>query len=51
VTHRLDTDTCSAHMKRPAGLAHRFVQHGGGLAMASVTLGELYAGAEKQLTI
>jgi tRNA(fMet)-specific endonuclease VapC len=47
VTHLLDTDICSAHVKRPGGLAHRFVQYGGGLAMASVTLGELYAGAYK----
>jgi tRNA(fMet)-specific endonuclease VapC len=34
-------------MKRPAGFAHRFIQYGGNLAMASVTLGELYAGAYK----
>jgi len=47
MTHLLDTDICSAHMKRPAGFAHRFIQYGGGLAMASVTLGELYAGAYK----
>jgi hypothetical protein len=25
----LDTDTCSAHMRRSAQLAHRFVQHTG----------------------
>lgn len=47
MTHLLDTDTCSAHMKRPAGLAHRFTQYGGGLAIASMTLAELYAGAYK----
>lgn len=41
----LDTDTCSAHMRRPAQLAHRFVQHVGRLAISSVTLAELYAGA------
>jgi predicted nucleic acid-binding protein len=23
---QLDTDTCSAHMRRPAKLAHRFIQ-------------------------
>lgn len=45
MTHLLDTDTCSAHVKRPGGLAHRFFQYAGGLAMASVTLAELYAGA------
>jgi tRNA(fMet)-specific endonuclease VapC len=43
----LDTDTCSAHMRRPAQLAHRFVQHIGQLAISSVTLAELYAGAYK----
>jgi tRNA(fMet)-specific endonuclease VapC len=30
-------------------LAHRFFQHAGGLAIASVTLGELYAEAYKRL--
>lgn len=45
MTHLLDTNICSAHMRRPAGLAHRFFQYGGGLAIASVTLAELYAGA------
>jgi tRNA(fMet)-specific endonuclease VapC len=43
----LDTDTCSAHMRRPARLAHRFVQHIGQLAISSVTLAELFAGAYK----
>src|SRR5881397_2858328 len=41
----LDTDTCSAHLKRPSGLMHRFVQHSGGLYPATVVLGELYAWA------
>jgi tRNA(fMet)-specific endonuclease VapC len=41
----LDTDTCSAHMRRPAGLTHRFIQHSGRLAIPSVVLAELYAGA------
>lgn len=48
MTHLLDTDICSAHMRRPAGLAHRFFQHAGGLALASVSLAELYAGAYKR---
>ena len=26
MTHLLDTNICSAHMRRPAGLAHRFFQ-------------------------
>ena len=43
----LDTDTCSAHMRRPTKLAHRFVQYIGQLAISSVTLAELYAGAYK----
>lgn len=41
----LDTDVCSAHMRRPGGLSHRFLQHFGQLAVSSVTLAELYAGA------
>jgi tRNA(fMet)-specific endonuclease VapC len=41
----LDTDTCSAHLKRPSGLMHRFVQHSGGLCIPTVVLGELYAWA------
>jgi tRNA(fMet)-specific endonuclease VapC len=43
----LDTDICSAHMRRPAQLAHRFIQYGGQLSLASVNLAELYAGAYK----
>lgn len=41
----LDTDTCSAHLKRPAGLMHRFVQHAGGLCIPTVVLAELYTWA------
>jgi tRNA(fMet)-specific endonuclease VapC len=47
MTFLLDTDTCSAHMRHPAQLAHRFIQHIGQLAISSVTLAELYAGAYK----
>ncbi len=43
----LDTDTCSAHMRRPTRPAHRFIQYTGQLAIATVTLAELYAGAYK----
>ena len=43
----LDTDICSAHMRRPAKLSHRFIQHIGQIAISSVTLAELYAGAYK----
>ncbi len=45
MTHLLDTNICSAHMRRPAGLAHRFFQYAGGLAISRVALGELYSGA------
>jgi tRNA(fMet)-specific endonuclease VapC len=41
----LDTNICSAHMRRPGGLAHRFMQHSGRLAVSTVVLAELYAGA------
>jgi tRNA(fMet)-specific endonuclease VapC len=43
----LDTDTCSAHMRRPAKLAHRFIQYSGQLAISSISLAELFAGAYK----
>jgi tRNA(fMet)-specific endonuclease VapC len=43
----LDTDICSAHMRRPATLAHQFVQYTSQLAISTVTLAELYAGAYK----
>jgi len=29
MTHLLDTNICSAHMRHPAGLAHRFFQYAG----------------------
>ena len=35
-------------MRRPAGLAHRFFQHSGCLAIASMTLAELHSGAHKR---
>jgi tRNA(fMet)-specific endonuclease VapC len=47
MTHLLDTNICSAHMRRPAGLAHRFFQSAGRIAISSVVLAELYAGAYK----
>ena len=43
----LDTNICSAHMRRPGGLAHRFFQHTGQLAISTVVLAELHAGAFK----
>src|SRR5947209_14590232 len=47
MTHLLDTNICSAHMRHPAGLAHRFFQYAGGIAISTVVLAELYAGAYK----
>jgi tRNA(fMet)-specific endonuclease VapC len=41
----LDTNICSAHLKRPAGLMHRFIQHSGQLHIPTIVLGELYAWA------
>jgi tRNA(fMet)-specific endonuclease VapC len=47
MTHLLDTNTCSAHIKRPAGLAHRLFQHAGGLAVPTIVMAELYTGTHK----
>lgn len=41
----LDTNICSAHLKSPSGLVHRFVQHAGRLFIPTIVLGELYAWA------
>jgi len=38
----LDTCTISAHIRRPAGLQSRFIQHSGRLYLSSVALAELY---------
>lgn len=43
----LDTNICSAHMRRPAQLAHRFVQYLDHLAVPTIVLAELYTGAYK----
>ena len=45
MTYLLDTNICSAHIRRPAGLAHRFIQHSGRLWVPTIVLAELYAGA------
>ncbi len=37
-----DTNILSAHLRRPSGLQHRFVQHSGRLYASSVALAELY---------
>jgi tRNA(fMet)-specific endonuclease VapC len=48
MTHLLDTNICSAHIRRPAGLAHRFFQYAGGIAIPTLVLAELLAGAYKR---
>jgi tRNA(fMet)-specific endonuclease VapC len=36
VSYLLDTSICAAHIRRPAGLAHRFVQHSGRLSIPTI---------------
>jgi tRNA(fMet)-specific endonuclease VapC len=48
MTHLIDTDICSFHFRRPGGLAHRFFQHMGGLAISAVSVAELFAGAYRR---
>lgn len=50
MTHLLDTNICSAHIRRPAGLAHRFFQYSGAIAISTVVLAELYGGAYQHPT-
>ena len=45
MSYLLDTNICSAHLKRPSGLSHRFIQYGGRLHIPTIVLGELYAWA------
>ncbi len=45
MSHLLDTNICSAHFRRPGGLAHRFLQHIDRLFVPAIVLGELYTGA------
>ena len=42
MTHLLDTNILSAHLRRPSGLQHRFVQHAGRLYTSTIALAELY---------
>jgi tRNA(fMet)-specific endonuclease VapC len=44
----LDTNIVSAHVRRPGGLAHRFIQHAGRLHVPSIVLAELYAWAYRK---
>jgi len=44
----LGTNICSEHLRKPAGLSHRFVQHGGRLSISTIVLGELLAWAYRR---
>lgn len=44
----LDTNICSAHLKRSAGLMHRFVQHSGQLYISTLVSAELYTWAHQR---
>ena len=41
----LDTDHLSAHLRRPAGLVHRFIQYSGRLYTSTIALAELHVWA------
>lgn len=41
----LDTDICSAYLKGNPLIFNRFVQYGGGLAISTITIGELFTWA------
>ena len=41
----LDTNICSAFLKRPGQVTHRFFQHVGSLHVSTVIVGELYVWA------
>ncbi len=45
MSYLLDTNICSAHIRRPSGLMHRFVQYSGRLFVPTVVLAELYVWA------
>lgn len=42
MSYLLDTNILSAHLRRPSGLQHRFVQHSGRLYTSAIALAELY---------
>jgi tRNA(fMet)-specific endonuclease VapC len=45
MSYLLDTNIVSAHLRRPAGLTHRFIQHSGRLSIPTLVLAELYTWA------
>lgn len=44
----LDSDICSAHLRRPGPVFQRLLQHSGRLAISTITLSDLYTWAYKQ---
>lgn len=44
----MDTDICSAFLRRPGSLFARFMQYGGRLSISTITLSDLYTWAYKQ---
>jgi tRNA(fMet)-specific endonuclease VapC len=44
----LDSDICSAYLRRPGPLFARFMQHGGQLWISTITLSDMYTWAYKQ---
>ncbi len=48
MSYLLDTNIVSAHIRRPSGLAHRFIQYSGRLSISSMVLAELYAWAHRR---
>jgi len=44
----LDTNILSAHLRRPSGLAHRFIQYSGRLYTSSIVLAELLVWAHNR---
>jgi tRNA(fMet)-specific endonuclease VapC len=48
VSYLLDSDICSAYMRRPGPLFHRFMQHSGRLWISTITVSDLYTWAYKQ---
>ena len=45
MNHLLDTSILSVYLKRPGGLAHRFIQYSGRLYVSTIALAELYVWA------
>jgi tRNA(fMet)-specific endonuclease VapC len=48
VSFLLDSDICSAYLRRPGPLFARFMQYGGRLWISTITLSDLYTWAYKQ---